>query len=74
MFRKKKSPVDPFKERVSKHLRTADELVRKKKYDDALFEIEFAFELVDFLEDWLINHLMIVDRKYIKCFHEHGLK
>jgi CheY-like chemotaxis protein len=45
MFKKIKSPVDPFKDRVSKHLRTADELVRKKKYDDALLEIESAFEL-----------------------------
>jgi CheY-like chemotaxis protein len=45
MFKKKTASVDPFKERVSKHLRTADELVRKKKYDDALLEIEFAFEL-----------------------------
>jgi len=45
MFKKKIPPVDPFKERVSKHLRTADELVRGKKYDDALLEIESAFEL-----------------------------
>ena len=45
MFKKKVPPVDPFKERVSKHLRTADELVRGKKYDDALLEIESAFEL-----------------------------
>lgn len=35
---------------------------------------EFAFKLVDFLEDWLINHLMVVDQKYRKCFHDHGLK
>jgi CheY-like chemotaxis protein len=45
MFKKKKPPVDPFKDRVSKHLRTADELVRQKKYDDALLEIESAFKL-----------------------------
>jgi CheY-like chemotaxis protein len=45
MFNKKKTSTDPFKDRVSKHLRTADELVRQKKYDDALLEIESAFEL-----------------------------
>jgi CheY-like chemotaxis protein len=45
MFKKKKSPVDPFKNRVGKHLRKADELVRQKKYDDALLQIESAFEL-----------------------------
>jgi hypothetical protein len=43
MFKKEKPPVDPFKDRVSKHLRTADELVRQKKYDDALLELESAF-------------------------------
>jgi len=36
--------------------------------------IEFAFALVDFLEDWLINHLMTADQEYKECFKEHGLK
>ncbi len=44
----------------------------KEKYPEPT--IDFAFELVDFLEDWLINHLMTVDQKYVKCFHDHGLK
>lgn len=35
---------------------------------------EFAFQLVDFLEDWLIDHLMNVDQKYKACFTAHGLK
>lgn len=33
-----------------------------------------AFGLVDFLEDWLIDHLMVEDQKYVACFREHGLK
>lgn len=33
-----------------------------------------AFLLVDYLEDWLIDHLMTMDQGYVKCFHEHGLK
>jgi hemerythrin len=44
----------------------------KEKYPD--YSVDFAFELIDFLEDWLINHLMVVDQKYVKCFHDHGLK
>ncbi len=36
--------------------------------------IQLAFNLVDFLEDWLIYHLMNADQKYKECFHEHGLK
>lgn len=35
--------------------------------------IVLAFNLVDFLEDWLISHLMVEDQKYVACFHEHGL-
>jgi len=33
-----------------------------------------SFELVDLLEGWLINHVYGVDKQYVKCFHEHGLK
>lgn len=32
------------------------------------------FELLDFLEAWLIDHLMGMDMKYTDCFHAHGLK
>lgn len=35
---------------------------------------EFAFELIDFLEDWLLEHLMDMDQKYKECFISHGLK
>ncbi len=60
-----------------------DHIARHKEFNDKLimmrakyptYSVEFAFELVDFLENWLINHLMVTDQKYVKCFHEHGLK
>jgi hemerythrin len=35
--------------------------------------IGFAFALVDFLEDWLIGHLMHMDQKYVECFTKNGL-
>lgn len=34
----------------------------------------FAFDLIDFLEDWLLNHLLDMDQKYKECFQSHGLK
>ncbi len=46
------------------------ELLLKENVKDP---ISLAFNLVDFLEDWLIDHLQNMDRKYIKCFNEHGL-
>lgn len=36
--------------------------------------IAFAFELMDFLEDWLIGHLMTADQEYVVYFRAHGLK
>lgn len=52
-----------FSERLEK-------MIEENKGDS----VALAFQLVDFLEDWLIEHLMVVDRKYIPCFKEHGLK
>jgi hemerythrin-like metal-binding protein len=37
-------------------------------------EIEVSFSLIDFLEDWLIGHISDVDKKYVQCFKDHGLK
>lgn len=33
-----------------------------------------AAALLDFLTDWLENHLAKEDKKYVQCFHQHGLK
>ena len=44
---------------------------QEKLNDD---KMEFTNELVGFLEDWLANHIMDVDKKYVPCFKEHGLK
>jgi len=64
---------DDADDHIKKHHEFNDKLeIMKAKYPK--YTVEFAFDLIDFLEDWLINHVMIVDHKYIKCFHEHGLK
>jgi hemerythrin len=33
-----------------------------------------SFELADFLEDWLLDHLVTMDQKYVECFQKNGLK
>ena len=64
---------DGAEEHIAKHKEFNDKLNSlKEKYPK--YTNEFAFELVDFLEDWLIGHLLTTDHKYIKCFHDHGLK
>jgi len=60
-------------EHMAKHKEFNDKLtVMKEKFPE--YNTEFALELADFLEGWLIDHLMIIDKKYTDCFHAHGLK
>ena len=33
-----------------------------------------SFELLEFLEDWLVGHLATMDKGYTHCFNQHGLK
>lgn len=42
-----------------------------KKADDL---VAMTFEIIDFLEDWLVGHMVNEDRKYVTCFKECGLK
>lgn len=37
-------------------------------------ELTLSYELADFLEDWLFDHLLNMDGKYVECFKSHGLK
>lgn len=32
------------------------------------------FEMMDYLGEWWTGHILGMDRKYVECFHEHGLK
>jgi len=64
---------DGAEEHIQKHKEFAKKLNELRDKHPS-FNIEFAFELVDFLENWLTGHLMTIDQKYVKCFAEHGLK
>ncbi|MBN1781077.1 hemerythrin family protein [bacterium] len=30
--------------------------------------------VMNFIKDWIVQHILITDKKYMKCFHENGLK
>ncbi len=34
----------------------------------------FTNEVLEYLKQWLVNHIQITDRQYIVCFNENGLK
>jgi hemerythrin len=37
-------------------------------------DLKISFELIDFMENWLVGHLNGLDKKYTECFHKHGLR
>ena len=37
-------------------------------------EDKYARKVLDFMKNWLVNHIMTVDKAYSDCFHQHGLK
>jgi len=37
-------------------------------------EKNVTFELIDFLEDWFLEHVILADKDYVECFNKHGLK
>ena len=44
----------------------------EKRYENDVLGLSFA--LIEFLENWLIEHLMSMDQEYKACFREHGLR
>ena len=37
-------------------------------------DCDVANEILEFLKQWLVNHIQSIDRKYIDCFKKNGLK
>lgn len=60
-------------EHIEQHKKFNDNI--KKLFEDhPKHDIELCFLLIDFLEDWLIDHLQNMDQKYVECFKQNGLK
>ena len=46
------------------------EFMDRHKAGDQLLPIEMLY----FLEDWLLEHIMKSDKKYVECFRKNGIK
>jgi hemerythrin len=46
-----------------------------KEYQEKMKDQKFglSIELMNFLKDWLVNHIKAVDSKYAETFHSHHL-
>ncbi len=51
-------------------VRRISEIRRDFENDD----IKLTFELTNYMEDWLVNHINSVDKKYTDYFNLHGIK
>lgn len=54
------------------HREMKEKLLTLQK-EHALGEKDVTTAFVDFLEDWLVDHLATQDQKYVQCFKEHGV-
>jgi len=68
----KKFNYEDAENHIKEHRNFAEKIdFIKKKHINGQEEV--SFELIDYLEDWLLEHLADYDQKYSKCFNEHGL-
>ena len=37
-------------------------------------DCQAANKILEYLKQWLVNHIQVTDKKYIACFKENGLK
>ena len=64
-------------EHSAEHIAEHERLIAKvSKFLDEKVENQLikSFELLEFLENWLVGHLATMDKSYTKCFNQHGLK
>lgn len=44
----------------------------KDKFDSG--KVGVSIQLMNFLKDWLLNHILKSDKKYVDCFQKNGLR
>ncbi len=62
-----------YQDHNEEHNRFSSEIVA---YIDKLIKDDYqiANEILEYLKQWLINHIEGTDKKYVSCFMENGLK
>lgn len=60
-------------EHIKEHRKFVEKL-EDMKSEYARDHLKMAIALMTFMVNWLTNHLETMDRKYVPCFSQHGLR
>jgi hemerythrin len=63
---------DKAKEHIAEHSKFYKKLLEFKTNFDQINE-SVALETLDYVHHWIESHVLIMDRQYVRCFHDHGL-
>ncbi|MDH5717384.1 MAG: bacteriohemerythrin [Spirochaetia bacterium] len=58
------------------HKKEHDQFIEKaQKLQNDYFEgsIRIGIETMQFLKEWLVDHIMVSDKKFVQCFHENDI-
>lgn len=62
--------------------KTAEHTAQHRFYEEKINDLynrylggepDMEGKIIDFLDEWILNHINIADKQYTQCFHEHGL-
>lgn len=61
-------------EHKESHQKLLDQMLVFKEEHEQFKGVDFlSWKLLEFLEDWLVDHLEAEDRQYVECFKKNGL-
>jgi len=61
-------------EGAAEHIKIHEGFKKKlEKFKSQIEDEKLVKEIGVFLRQWIIEHIRKIDRKYVKCFREHGL-
>ncbi len=63
-----------FKEEHKTEHESFKKQIQKSLEENNIDEEKVTKELLEFVLKWIVGHVLGSDQKYIKCFHDHGLK
>jgi len=64
---------DKAQEHMEQHRAVVNRIEELNSEYDKTNSSYVIFETLQFLDDWILVHIMEHDKKYVKCFNEHGL-